>query len=101
MRAKRVDANQPEIVAALRAIGCSVADTSGAGEGFPDIVVGYRGINYLLEIKDGSKPPSQRVLTPAQKDFHRDWRGQVAIAKDSDEAIKIVTDEFDLDGETK
>ena len=93
MRAKRVDANQPEIVAALRAIGCSVSDTSGAGEGFTDIVVGYRGINYLIEIKDGSKPPSKRILTKPQQDFHRDWRGQVAIAKNPEEAIKIVTTE--------
>ena len=93
MRARRTDRNQPEIVAALRAIGCTVSDTSGAGEGFPDIVAGYRGINYLIEIKDGGKPPSKRVLTPAQKDFHRDWRGQVAIVKNPEEAIKIVTTE--------
>lgn len=41
-RAARTDANQVEIVSALRAIGCSVSDTSGVGGGFPDLAVGFR-----------------------------------------------------------
>ena len=59
-RAAKIDANQPEIVAALEAVGASVVSTAGLGNGFPDIVVGFRGINYLIEIKDGSKPPKSK-----------------------------------------
>ena len=91
MRAKRVDANQQEIVKALIAIGCTVADTSRSGEGFPDLVVGYRGLNYLIEVKDGNKSPSRRALTPAQETFHDNWRGRVVIVKNADEAIQEVT----------
>lgn len=88
--ARRVDANQLEIIKALLAIGCTVADTSRAGEGFPDLVVGYRGRNYLIECKDGDKPPSERRLTPAQVRFHHQWRGQIVTVKNADEAISVV-----------
>lgn len=91
MRAKRVDANQLEIVKALMAIGCTVADTSRSGEGFPDLVVGYRGVNFLLEVKDGDKSPSRRALTPAQVSFHEKWRGSLSIVMTVDEAIQAVT----------
>ena len=88
--ARRVDANQLEIIKALLAIGCTVADTSRAGEGFPDLVVGYRGKNYLIECKDGNKRPSERRLTPAQIRFHKQWRGQIVTVKNADEAISVV-----------
>ena len=78
-RAARVDANQAEIVKALRGVGCSVFVTSDVGQGFGDIVVGVRGKNYILEIKDGDKPPSARQLTEAEKKFSDMWRGQYAV----------------------
>jgi Holliday junction resolvase len=89
-RAARTDANQNDIVEALRDVGATVAITSGLGSGFPDIVVGFREVNYLIEIKDGSKPPSKRRLTPDEQDFHDLWRGSVHIANDTDEALKII-----------
>jgi len=90
MRARKIDANQPEIVEGLRAIGCSVAITSAAGDGFPDLVVGYYGENYMLEVKDGNKIPSKRKLTPEQEQFHINWRGQIQIVNNLDEAIAAV-----------
>jgi len=89
-RAARVDKNHAEVVKALRAIGASVADTSGAGRGFPDLVVGYRGVNHLIEIKDGDKVPSAKQLTRAQIGFAADWRGQWAKVETVDEAIAAV-----------
>ena len=70
--ARRIDDNQPEIVAAFRACGWYVRDTSRLGEGFPDLVV-YRPQNgiVLVEIKDGTKPPSARRLTPDESEFAR------------------------------
>ena len=90
MRARRTDDNQKEIVKALIKIGCSVAITSGSGDGFPDLVVGYRGKNYLIEVKDGNKPPSQRKLTPVQVEFHKKWTGQICVVKSIDEAIEFI-----------
>ena len=88
--AARTDANHAEIRDALRAAGCSVADTGSAGDGFPDLVVGLRSRNFLLEIKDGKKPPSARKLTDDQVKFHGAWRGQVHVVTSVQEAIDVV-----------
>lgn len=88
--AKRVDVNQNEIVKALMQIGCTVADTSTAGGGFPDLVVGYRGVNYLLEVKDGNKKPSEQKLTPAQVRFHEKWKGQIGVINSVKGALDLV-----------
>ena len=92
-RAAKVDDNQTDIVDALRAIGCSVAVTSAAGEGFPDLVIGDRGRNYLIEVKDGAKPPSRRVLTQDQINFHEAWHGQICVICTVAEAINFITRE--------
>ena len=87
MRAQRVDANQRQVMQALRAIGADVLFI-----GHPvDLLVGYRGENWLLEVKDGSKPPSARRLTKAQAPFVDTWRGRVAVVKSVDEAIKAIS----------
>ena len=75
MRAARTDANQNDIVDALRKIGAFVWITSSLGNGGPDIVIGYRGKTYLVELKDGEKSASRTALTPAECDFHAAWRG--------------------------
>lgn len=89
--AARTDTNQAEIVDALRAIGCSVQPLHTIGKGCPDLLVGYRGANWLLEVKDGRKPPSKRRLTADEKLWHLEWRGQVAVVNSVEEAIALVT----------
>jgi Holliday junction resolvase len=92
LRAARVDANQAEIVEALRAIGCKVYVSSGFGQGFPDLVVGYRGRVFLLEVKDGDKPPSAQRLTPDQVKFHAEWAGLPLFVVNSVEAAFSAVD---------
>jgi hypothetical protein len=88
---KRTDSNHAEIIKALRKIpNLSVFSTHEVGKGFPDIVIGYKGINYLIEIKDGNKPPSARKLTPDEVKFHQDWKGQITIIKNIDELLEII-----------
>lgn len=89
-RAARIDANQNEIVTMLRKMGYSVAITSDCGKGFPDIVVGRSGINFLFEIKDGNKVPSAQKLTPAEQQFADRWKGQYDVITCLDDAIKIL-----------
>tara|TARA_R110000782_G_scaffold218427_1_gene305814 strand:- start:30435 stop:30761 length:327 start_codon:yes stop_codon:yes gene_type:complete len=88
--AAKVDANQSEIVAGLRAFGCTVAAAHAVGRGFPDLVVGYRGETFLIEVKDGNKPPSARKLTTAQVEWHAAWRGHVAVVCNLSEALDAV-----------
>ena len=87
--AKR-DANQSEIVGALRKVGATVTDLASVGGGCPDVLVGFRGRNYAMEIKDGSLPTSRRVLTPAEQAWHATWRGQCAIVNSVREALAII-----------
>ena len=89
-RKSAVDANQPEIVAALRGVGATVQHLHILGQGCPDILVGFRGVNYLMEIKDGSKPPSRRKLTDDELAWHLQWRGLVCTVKSVDEAITVI-----------
>lgn len=90
-RAARVDANQREIVQALRQCGASVAITSAVGNGFPDLVVAAPGgATVLVEIKDGTKPPSARRLTPAEEEFRSSWCGRWTLVESVDEAVALV-----------
>ncbi len=95
-RRARTDDNQRDIVSAFRGLSCSVADTSAVGDGFTDLVVGLvccggRRHNLLVEVKDGSKSPSGRKLTPAQVDFHRDWQGRTHVVESVDDVIDLVS----------
>jgi len=84
---KKVDRNQLEIVKALEAIGAEVLEI-----GWPvDLLVGYRRQNWLLEVKDPDKPPSERKLTDDQVIFFRDWPGQRAKVETWEEAIDVIT----------
>lgn len=89
-RASKVDANQAEIVRALRGVGCSVQPLHAVGGGVPDLLVGYRNNNFLVEVKDGNKPPWARQLTGQQREWHDAWRGNVAVVKDVGEALTLV-----------
>lgn len=89
MRAAKIDANQNEIVEALRKIGCSVQILSSVGKGCPDILVGKCGVNYLMEIKDGKKPKSAQKLTDDQVVWHGNWKGSVLVVNSVDQAISI------------
>lgn len=76
--AARVDANQTQIVLALRAAGAYVWII-----GLPvDLLVGYKGHTFLVEIKDGSK----KRLTKLQADFFENWSGSTLCRVDSPEA---------------
>lgn len=89
-RAAKVDDNQSEIVMTFRRMGCTVTPLHAVGGGVPDLLVGCNGINLLVEVKDGKKPPSARKLTKDQEKWHGEWRGQVDIVETMDDAISLV-----------
>jgi Holliday junction resolvase len=78
------DANEREIIEALKQIGCTVAQLSARG--IPDLLVGYRGKNLLIEVKC-----EKGKLTEDQIERHASWMGEIHIARTPDEAIAIVT----------
>jgi hypothetical protein len=76
--AARIDANQAQIVSALRAAGAYVWII-----GLPvDLLVGYEQQTYLVEVKTTSK----KRLTALQDDFFMKWSGGLLFRIDSPEA---------------
>ena len=86
-RSARVDSNQAAIVAALRAAGATVQPLHTIGKGCPDLLVGYHAINLLFEVKDGSLPPSRKMLTNDEAQWFGTWNGQAQIIESVDEAL--------------
>jgi hypothetical protein len=77
-RAARVDANQEQIVSALRGAGAYVWII-----GLPvDLLVGYKNHTFLVEIKTDSK----KKFTKLQTDFFENWVGGTLCRIDSPEA---------------
>jgi len=84
------DGNQPEIVAALRAVGATVKTCQSVGQGFPDLVVAYSGVNHLIEVKDPTQPKHRHALTPAQVEFHATWAGPIHIVFTAKQALEAI-----------
>lgn len=89
-RAAKTDANQAKIVDMLRLVGCSVLPLHAVGKGCPDLLVARNGDTFLMEVKDGDKPPSARRLTPDQVEFHASWRGRIVTVKNEREALEAI-----------
>jgi len=90
MRRARVDDNHAEITAALRAVGASVQSLASVGKGCPDLLVGYRGKNYIFEVKDGSKPASRQHLNQKQQEWRSRWEGSVHIVRSVQGALGMI-----------
>ena len=76
----RLDANHREIVQALQRVGASVDQ-----KGPLDLLVGFRGANYLLEIKT-----ARGNLRATQKAFLDTWDGQAAVVRTVDDALAAI-----------
>lgn len=87
MRAKKTDQNQKSIVKTLRMYGLSVFDLSAVGKGICDLIVGFRGKNYLIEIKN---PERKWKHTAEQEKFIRTWKGQRYTAETAEEILKYL-----------
>lgn len=88
-RAAKVDANQDEIVRALRHVGAYVVFLSHP----VDLLVGFQSRWVAIEVKDVSQPPSKRRLTDDQVDFLRDcsaYRLPAQIVCTVDDALAAI-----------
>jgi len=81
--AKRDDA-EPEVVEVFLAGGCSVIKHSGANEA--DLIVGYRGRTYLVEVKTNNA-----ALKPGQAEWAKAWEGgPVWVVRNAAQARKAL-----------
>lgn len=91
-RKDRVDENQRDIVKKLRSCpGVTVVT------GHDDLLVGYRGITYWIELKDPEKTKSKKngkllsgALKDSQKDLLKNFTGQYDIVFTAEEILEII-----------
>jgi hypothetical protein len=82
-QSRKRDANEQAIVEALRAVGATIVRISERNA--PDLLVGFRGANVLLEIK------AEKGLVRANQAAWRScWQGQVAIVRSAEEALVAI-----------
>lgn len=87
---KRTDNNQKKLVEQIRRLGASVTHLHALGKGNGDLLIGIRGKNFLLEVKDPAKSPSRKKLTKDEVKFHAAWQGQICIVETIDDVIKLI-----------
>lgn len=86
---RKADANQPQVVKALRGAGCTVEHLHAVGRGCPDLLCAIDGEVFLIEIKDGAKPPSAQALTPDQVKWHSEWKAEVHVVNSVEGALAV------------
>lgn len=84
-RAARVDANQTQIVSALRAAGASVQSLARIGNGCPDILAALGNQMYLMEIKHGKGKTNE-----LQNRWHVAWNAPVHVVYSPDDALRVL-----------
>jgi hypothetical protein len=90
-RAAKIDANHEAVVEMLRSCGATVQSLAATGKGCPDLLVGYRGQTFLMEIKDGKKPPSEKRMTIDQVNWHMRWNGgSLSVVYSPENALKVI-----------
>ncbi len=86
----KVDANHVAITTALRRVGATVQSLANVGGGCPDLLVAKAGKVYLLEVKDGTRKPCERKLTPDEARWHATWAAPVYVVESVEQALAVV-----------
>jgi len=80
------DANQGEIVKAAKQIpGLDYIDLTEVGDDCPDTLFGYKGFNYLAEIKT-----EKGRMKPGQTRHKNEWPGQTAVIRSVDDLLRLI-----------
>ena len=80
-----MDANQPEIVAALRKAGAEVTPLHTVGKGVSDLLVSFRQRWLVMECKAHNGD-----LNALQREWIGKQRGPVYVVKTPSEAVEIL-----------
>lgn len=89
-RDARTDGNHSAVITAFRKCGVSVLSLAPLGGGVPDLLCACANGMWLVEVKDGSLPPSQRKLNDLQVEWHSKWPQKVFVVTDAAQVPEIV-----------
>jgi len=84
----RIDRNQPEVVKEFRRLGYSVKPIHQVKK-CCDLLISKDKFTFLVEVKDGEKPPSARRLTEGEQEFKDSWQGRYYICISLEDVHKI------------
>ncbi len=79
----RSDLNQSTIVRQLRQMGASVEIVSTQAHGF-DLVIGWRGSNYVVEVK---QPGKKDDLTELERYRMNTWAGRYMVIDSTEDFL--------------
>ncbi len=82
-RAAKIDANQPDIVKALRALPGVTVEIN-----HDDILVGYQGRTFWYELKESEPTPSK--IKPDQYRIWETWTGHYRIVWTLDQILEDI-----------
>lgn len=85
MRAAKIDANQTQVVSALKAAGATVQSLARIGNGCPDLLAAKDGRMWLFEVKHGKGKTND-----LQKRWHIEWNAPVHVVYGPEEALKVL-----------
>lgn len=72
----RKDDNHPTLRTGWRRLGGSWLDLVPETGGEPDALIGWRGDDRLVEVKNPLRPSRDQEPRPNQVEWHRSWRGR-------------------------
>lgn len=90
-RKDKIDANQPDIVKKLREIDGVTVEL-----GMDDILIGYEGVNYWIEIKDPERSQNKAghfkkgEIKPHQAWLDENWTGQYSICTTLEQILETI-----------
>lgn len=87
-RAPRKDDNHNDVAELFEKSGFATEDMSHVGRGFPDLLVAYRGVMKLVEIKNRKTSYGRRGLNDLQRGLQA--RFNVCVISSTDEALEFI-----------
>jgi len=87
--AKKVDSNQKELCSYAKSLGASVQYMHSVGQGFPDVIFAYEGVNYLCEIKS-----EKGKLNSLQVQWFENWKGQAVVVRTKEDILMLLKGEL-------
>ena len=78
-RAAKIDLVQPEVVQALLDAGCTVQSMAPLGAGCPDLLCGFRGIDFTVETKTEEYAKDHPDVLHRQRRWAACWAGRKPV----------------------
>ena len=92
------DANHATIEREFRLCGATVVSLHTLGKGVPDLLVGFAGLDQLVEVKlptrtsDVGKKSPRTQLSNRQRGWHHSWLGREPVVVRTTEDVEKLLD---------